>query len=79
MWGAHVGHAPCPFLLVHVQRLRGSWKGPAGEMACGHAHCWGAGCGARGGAGGGPLLFSLAHFLGLLVSSLCGSGDRDDP
>lgn len=32
-----------------------------------------------GGAGGGPLLFSLTHFLGLLVSSLCGSGDRDDP
>lgn len=32
-----------------------------------------------GGAGGGLLLFSLTHFLGLLVSSLCGSGDRDDP
>lgn len=30
------------------------------------------------GAGGGPLLFSLTHFLGL-ISSLCDSGDRDDP
>lgn len=35
-------------------------------------------CGAWG-AGGGLLLFSLTHFLGLLISSLCGSGDRDDP
>lgn len=32
-----------------------------------------------GGAGGGPLLFSLTHSLGLPLSSLCGSGDRDDP
>lgn len=39
----------------------------------GWAQAWGRGL------GGGLLLFSLAHFLGLLVSSLCGSGDRDDP
>lgn len=33
----------------------------------------------EGGVGVGPLLFSLAHSLGLPLSSLCGSGDRDDP
>lgn len=47
-----MGHTPCPFLLVPVQRLRRSWKGPAGETVCGHAHCWGAGCGALGGGVG---------------------------
>lgn len=69
----------CSFLPI-CSVSGGPGKGPAGEMACGHAHCrgvrvWGSGRG----AGGGPLLFSLTHFLGPLISSLCGSGDRDDP
>lgn len=38
----------------------------------------GAGAGV-GRAGGGPLPCSLTRFPGLLISSLCGSGDRDDP
>lgn len=53
-------------------------KGLLGEMVPGACSLLGAGSGAWG-AGGGPLLFSLTHFLGLLISSLCGSGDRDDP
>lgn len=45
-------------------------RGIEGMLAVGAGMGW---------AGGGPLLFSLTHFLGLLISSLCGSGDRDDP
>lgn len=52
---------------------------PAGRGVKGHARCWAVEGGWRGGAGGGPLLFSLTHSLGLPLSSLCGSGDRDDP
>ena len=41
------------------------------HFLCSRPLAWGRGL------GGGLLLFSLAHFLGLLVSSLCGSGDRE--
>lgn len=51
---------------------------PAGGGVEEHARCWAV----EGGWGErveGPLPFSLTHSLGLPLSSLCGSGDRDDP
>lgn len=61
----------CPFLRLCLLGARGPGEGAAGRGGVGRAHCRE--------AGRGPLLFSLARFLGLLISSLCGSGDRDDP
>lgn len=72
-----------PFLPARLQRPWRAWEGArwrGGVWACSLLGVPGVGLGAGvGRAGGGPLLFSLTHFLGPLISSLCGSGDRDDP
>lgn len=69
----------CPFL-----RSAGWVSGGPGEGSAGRGGVWacslsGGRAWGRGRAGRGPLLFSLTRFLGFLISSLCGSGDRDDP